>query len=44
MTSQTLLAFVAVALAAAVVLATYALADARPVRRKVWVQDRPVGP
>ena len=42
MTSQTLLAFVAVALAAAVVLATYALADARAMRRKVLVQAPPV--
>lgn len=42
MTSQTLLAFVAVALAAAVVLATYVLADARAMRRQVLAQDRPV--
>ena len=43
MTSQTLLAYVAVALAAAVVLATYVLAEARAMRRRVLVQDRPMG-
>lgn len=43
MTSQTLLAFVAVALAAAVVLATYALAHARARPRKAWEMDHRAG-
>ena len=40
MSSQAILAYVALALAAAVVLATYSLAGARVRRREAWEVDR----